>query len=108
MAINTAEIRAEWEARRTITIYGAPIDSDDAITVLALCDEVDRLRAENAEARAMRSLTNRGDWCLEIEVGTDSKMIYRQFGDYWVFVEGSERSFQTLRDALAALGAEVR
>ena len=46
--IDTAAIRAEWEPRARISIYGVEITSDDARTVLALCDEVDALRAHYA------------------------------------------------------------
>ena len=52
--IDTTAVRAEWEPRARISIYGAEVASDDAATVLALCDEIDRLRARLAEAECER------------------------------------------------------
>lgn len=52
--IDTAAIRAEWEYRKRSTIYGVEFENDDAATVLALCDEIDALRARLAEAECER------------------------------------------------------
>lgn len=46
--IDTTAIRAEWEPRRSATIYGVEFKNDDAATVLAMCDEIDALRRAHA------------------------------------------------------------
>ena len=46
--IDTTAIRAEWEPRRSATIYGVEFENGDAATVLAMCDEIDALRRAHA------------------------------------------------------------
>jgi hypothetical protein len=46
--IDTTAIRAEWEPRRILSIYGVEFLSGDTETVIALCNEIDALRKAHA------------------------------------------------------------
>ena len=52
--IDTTTIRAEWEPRKRSAIYGVEFENCDAAMVLAMCDEIETLRAQLAEAECER------------------------------------------------------